>query len=157
MTDSDEAVSHLVSLFLCVINPFWRLVEEDAFLRAMRSRKHSIYCSPLLVHSILACASLFSEIDEAFAVPGKMLSRGEHFHREALRLLELEDQKATITNLQSMLIIGVESARRGKDKLGLDLVYRAGALVKSLPSLSAILALSLSYWPPESDRVWSPP
>ncbi|KAK4502930.1 hypothetical protein PRZ48_006357 [Zasmidium cellare] len=33
-----------------------------------------------------------------------------------------------------MLVIGVESARRGKDKLGLDLVYRAGALVRSLPN-----------------------
>lgn len=134
MTDNDEAVSHLVSLFLCFINPFWRLVEEDAFLRAMRSRKHSVYCSSLLVHSILACASIFSEVEEAFASPGKMLTRGEHFHREALRLLEVEDQKATIVNLQSMLIISVESTRRGKDKLGLDLAYRAGALVKSLPN-----------------------
>lgn len=32
ITASDEAVSHLVSLFLAWINPTWRFVEEDLFL-----------------------------------------------------------------------------------------------------------------------------
>ena len=32
ITTSDEAVSHLVSLFLAWINPTWRFVEEDLFL-----------------------------------------------------------------------------------------------------------------------------
>lgn len=33
ITTSDEAVSHLVSLFLAWINPTWRFVEEDLFLQ----------------------------------------------------------------------------------------------------------------------------
>ena len=59
MTDDDNAVSHLVSTFLTLFNPFWRCLEEDLFLRAMHSRNlTSDYCSPLLVHAILACASV---------------------------------------------------------------------------------------------------
>lgn len=33
ISSSDEAISHLVSLFLTWINPHWRFVEEDLFLR----------------------------------------------------------------------------------------------------------------------------
>lgn len=33
ITSSDQAVSHLVSLFLAWINPTWRFVEEDLFLK----------------------------------------------------------------------------------------------------------------------------
>ena len=44
ITLSDEAVSHLVSLFLTWINPSWRFVEEDLFLKgiAISSRHRSV-------------------------------------------------------------------------------------------------------------------
>lgn len=59
LTSSDETVSHLVSLFLSYTNPFWRFVEDDLFLRAMRNRDvRSEFCSPVLVNAILACASV---------------------------------------------------------------------------------------------------
>ena len=57
-TSSDFVVSHLVSTFLALVNGYWRFVEQDVFLRAMRSGKPSVYCSPLLVNAILACASV---------------------------------------------------------------------------------------------------
>ena len=38
ITTSDEAVSHLVSLFLAWINPTWRFVEQDIFLHGKCSR-----------------------------------------------------------------------------------------------------------------------
>ena len=61
VTDDDNAVSHLVSLFLAILNPMWRFVEEDLFLRAMRSRrKDTQFCSCLLVNAILASASVSS-------------------------------------------------------------------------------------------------
>lgn len=61
-TDSDETVSELVSTFLTWMNPFWRLVEEDLFLKAMRARASIVdYCSPLLVNSMLALASVSAE------------------------------------------------------------------------------------------------
>lgn len=59
LTNDDELVSHLVSLFLVWTNSALRFVEEDLFLEAMRSGDlESDYCSPLLVHSILALGSV---------------------------------------------------------------------------------------------------
>lgn len=57
ITDDDDLVSHLISLWLQYVNPFFRAVEEDLFVKAMQSRDlHSEYCSPFLVNSILALA-----------------------------------------------------------------------------------------------------
>ena len=55
----DELVSHLISIFLEWINPCWRAVEQDLFVEALRSGDpNSLYCSPFLVNSILALASV---------------------------------------------------------------------------------------------------
>lgn len=49
-----------------------------------------------------------SEIDEAFYSPGDLLTRGEHFHREALRLLTLEKDTVSITAVQARLLLSFE-------------------------------------------------
>jgi hypothetical protein len=59
LTANDEAVSHLVTIFLTYINPYWRCVEEDLFLKSMRRPwEDSTYCTSFLVHAVLACASV---------------------------------------------------------------------------------------------------
>ena len=56
---NDESVSELVSTFFVRLNPYWRFLDEAVFLRHMRSKNiDSIYCSPLLVNSVLASASV---------------------------------------------------------------------------------------------------
>lgn len=56
---NDEAVSQLVSTFLTMLNPYWRYLEEDLFLRQMRSKnENGLYCSVFLVNTILAAASV---------------------------------------------------------------------------------------------------
>ncbi|EME45355.1 hypothetical protein DOTSEDRAFT_71176 [Dothistroma septosporum NZE10] len=130
----NHATSHLISIFLRIHNPFWRCVEEDLFVKAMRSGQlDSGFCSPLLVNAILALASQHSEIDEAFFTPGELLTRGEHFHREALRLWALEEGLASLTNIQALLLLSIESGVRGNDKLGNQLVEKAYTLHKMLP------------------------
>lgn len=58
-TMSDDAVTELISLFFNHLWPQWRFVEKDLFLEAMRSgRLESMLCSPFLVNSILALASV---------------------------------------------------------------------------------------------------
>ena len=57
--NDDASVSHMVSVFLGYVNPFYRFVEEDLFLAGMRSHDpQSRYCSPFLVNAVLACASV---------------------------------------------------------------------------------------------------
>lgn len=55
----DALVSHLVSIFLIWLNPPFRFVDPLQFLKDIRSRNlYAKCCSPLLVNSILAYASV---------------------------------------------------------------------------------------------------
>lgn len=53
---SDYVLAHLVSLFLALINPYWRLVERDLFTSSLKNG--GLFCSVLLVHAIMSCASV---------------------------------------------------------------------------------------------------
>lgn len=127
ITNDDRTVSQLVSTFFVAVNPYWRFLEEDPFIRNMRLKNvESLYCSPLLVNAVLACASvsvqilssgaviesnylqLFSEVDGAFAQPDHILTRGEHFHHEAMRLWTLERGQRSVANVQALLILAIE-------------------------------------------------
>lgn len=125
VTNDDRTVSQLVSTFFSTINPYWRFLEEAPFFRSMRLKNiDGLYCSQLLVNSLLACASvsrqnpgydvefndsqLFSEVDGAFVKKGQLLTRGEHYHHEAIRLWTLEDGQRSVVNLQALLILAIE-------------------------------------------------
>lgn len=56
LTTDDLFVSHLLSVFINYVNPYWRYVEEDLVLQGMRAGKTGTYCSPLLVNAICAFA-----------------------------------------------------------------------------------------------------
>ncbi|KAF2169515.1 hypothetical protein M409DRAFT_52055 [Zasmidium cellare ATCC 36951] len=154
ITTSDEAVSHLVSLFLAWMNPTWRFVEQDIFLRGMRSKQlDSDFCSSFLVNSICAIASvrrdvtfhgswrrmltqhkLQSEHEVAFSGEGRdRITRGRHFHDEALRLWALEEYRPSLTNIQALCILSLKSNYRAKDRLGLTLIPIAVQLNNELP------------------------
>jgi hypothetical protein len=93
---------------------------------------------------------VYSEIHEAFAAPGNLLTRGDHFHNEAVRLWELEEGRRSITNMQALLILAlgyavchfrnshrmltfrVRTFPRGKCQLGWNFVKIAAAQNRSL-------------------------
>ena len=59
LTTNDEFVSRLVDLFFSYLNVYWRCIEENPFLEAMRSESvRSDFCSPLLVNAMCAYASV---------------------------------------------------------------------------------------------------
>lgn len=59
VTDDDDLVSHLVSLYFTWDHPCWQVVDQAVFLLHMRSGDmESKYCTPFLVNSILAMASV---------------------------------------------------------------------------------------------------
>lgn len=133
LTADDALVSHLVTVFLNYPNIYWRYVEEDLFIHSMQRGVPSELCSPFLVNAICALACLSSEHSATFLRPDDLMSRGEHFHNEALRLWLLEDGKASVTNIQALVISSMGAGFRGKDKLGLSLVTLAGQMNKDLP------------------------
>jgi hypothetical protein len=133
LTTDDAFVSHLVTVFLNYNNVYWRYVEEDLFLHGMQRGLPSEFCSPFLVNAICALACLSSDHSAAFLRPEDLMSRGEHFHKEALRLWILELGKASVTNIQALIILSTEAGFRGKDKLGFSLQTIALQMNDDLP------------------------
>ena len=57
VTDDDDLVSHLVSLYFTWDYPFWAFLDRDVFLRHMaHGDLESEFCSPFLVNAVLANA-----------------------------------------------------------------------------------------------------
>ncbi|RMZ02651.1 hypothetical protein D0862_05959, partial [Hortaea werneckii] len=133
-TEDDLLVSRLVTIFLNYQNAYWRYLEADLFLQAMKlAQPPSDLCSPLLVNAVLAMASLSAEYRDVFFEPGDYTSRGRQFHEEALRLWLLEEGRASVPNLQALVILSMEASLRGKDKLGMSLLAVAMQVNKDLP------------------------
>ncbi|KAK1815916.1 hypothetical protein LTR12_009701 [Friedmanniomyces endolithicus] len=134
ITDNNIFVSCLVRDFLNYHNPYWRFLEADLFLQGMRTGKvGSEFCSPLLVNAVCALACLHVDYQDAFVQPGDLPTRGEHFHDEALHLWLLEEGRASVTNLQALAVLAIESSWRGKDKLGSTFLTVALRMNKDLP------------------------
>ncbi|KAF2724541.1 hypothetical protein K431DRAFT_300855 [Polychaeton citri CBS 116435] len=140
IANSDFTVSHLVSLFLAYVNPFWRFVEVDLFIAAMRTRNpDSGYCTPLLVNAILALAAQYSEIDDAFSKREEYVNRGDHFHEEALRLWDLEHGRVSIASVQALTVLVLDAYLRGRDRLSRSLLTTAFTLMRDIPESNALL------------------
>ncbi|PIB00574.1 hypothetical protein CB0940_02026 [Cercospora beticola] len=135
ITDDDEAISHLVSLFLAWVNPGWRFVEQDLFLQGMRSGDvDSPFCSPFLVNAMCSMACLHSEHDIAFTGGDRdRFTRGQHFHNQALRLWYLEQNRATVANIQALCMLSFDSNYRAKDNQGLGMIPMAIEMDNELP------------------------
>ncbi|KAI7154209.1 hypothetical protein KC324_g14496 [Hortaea werneckii] len=109
ISDDDLLVSRLVTIFLNYQNTYWRYLEADLFLQAMKqAQPPSNFCSAFLVNAVLAMASLSAEHRAVFFEAGDYTSRGRQFHEEAMRLWILEDGRASVTNLQALVILSME-------------------------------------------------
>ncbi|KAK5163405.1 uncharacterized protein LTR77_010778 [Saxophila tyrrhenica] len=130
---SSDAVSQLVSVFLLHLNPGFAYLDQEPFLDAMRSGdRTSEYCSSFLVHSICAMAATQHECDEVFLEPGDMLTRGDHFYREALRLWHEEQGGVSLSTMQGLLVLNLAAGIRGKDRDGVLLLTNAVQVGKNL-------------------------
>ncbi|KAF2767472.1 hypothetical protein EJ03DRAFT_149372 [Teratosphaeria nubilosa] len=89
-------------------------------------------------------ACLYAEYDEAFVQPDEYVTRGQHFHEEALRLWVLENGQANVVNLQALLILTLDSSWRVKDKFGVMLLTVALQMNKYIPMVAGAGSVSLS-------------
>lgn len=129
VTDSDDLVSHLVSLYLTWGYPFYAFFCRDTVVKHMKlGHLNSDFCSPFLVNALLAnaCVSyqassvvshsirsnqlqFYSDYTEAYSLPGDVKRKGAHFLAEAewhLRSHQLEGRSDTrLVSLQATLLL----------------------------------------------------
>ncbi|KAK6498184.1 hypothetical protein TWF506_004423 [Arthrobotrys conoides] len=118
VTDDDELVSHLMSLYMTWDHPVWHLFDWDIFIDAMKTGD-TTYCSPLLVNATLAEACHYSNRISFRADPHNPNFIGHRFFQEAMRLWNEETtQIPSLLTVQSALMIGVTLSADGMDRLG---------------------------------------
>lgn len=136
---SDALVSHLISLFFSLLNHSWRYIEQDLFLQEMRNPQSAEgFCTPLLVHAILALATLYCDPNDDGGSAERYPERGLLHHDEAVRLWHLEEGRPSVANIQALMILATECILRGRDVQGFALLNSASNLneLLNVPSVS---------------------
>ncbi|RAL10958.1 Zn(II)2Cys6 transcription factor [Aspergillus homomorphus CBS 101889] len=140
ITDDDEFVSHLVSLWFTWHHSSFNCIDKDLFLRDMKSGVvDSPFCSPFLVNAILAEACFYPAYPETDAVRGDLSTKGEGFYNEAKRLLDVEESRISITAVQGMGVMYSCTSTMGKDRQGWVYLVRVSNAVRMLRSSQAQL------------------
>ncbi|EYE94972.1 putative C6 transcription factor [Aspergillus ruber CBS 135680] len=126
VTEDDDLVSHLISLYFTWDYPFYSFLDRDVFLRHMAmGNLETEFCSPFLVNAILANACYFSEFTEAYVIPGDILTKGADFLAEAERLRQQETAKIGLCSLQGTLCLYERYALTEDDDMGYLMLHQA--------------------------------
>ncbi|KAF4215306.1 hypothetical protein CNMCM6805_005459 [Aspergillus fumigatiaffinis] len=154
VTDDGQLVSHLVSLYFTWDNPLVQIVDQKVFLEHMKAgMTNSEFCTPLLVNSVLAMASLYSDFPDVFAVPSEVASRGRHFLMEAERLWRAEEGQATLANIQAVVLMSYVLKSQGKGQLGWLMLKQGVQLAQDFGLFQASRAVPHRTWSVQSQRV----
>ncbi|KAJ5128832.1 hypothetical protein N7526_006998 [Penicillium atrosanguineum] len=148
VTDSDDLVSHLVSLYLTWGYPFYAFFCRDTFVKHMQlGHLNSDFCSPFLVNALLANACFYSDYAEAYSLPGDVKRKGAHFLAEAewhLRSHQLEGRSDTrLVSLQATLLLYERYSLSGYDNNGYTMLHRAIGMAESLGIVNNSKVLNL--------------
>ncbi|KAJ5805016.1 hypothetical protein N7474_010903 [Penicillium riverlandense] len=133
VTDDSYLVSHLISLYLTWDHPCSQLIDQDVFLKHMKAKDlTSEFCTPLLVNSLLAMASVYSDSPQVISKQEDSVFRGQVFLSEAERLWKTEEGRPTLSNVQSLLLICCVHRCQGKANLGWLLIRQAVQLAHDM-------------------------
>ncbi|KAJ5637068.1 hypothetical protein N7490_006947 [Penicillium lividum] len=133
VTDDNDLVSHLVSLYFIWDHPCVQFLDQSIFLEHMRRGEvDSEFCSPALVNSLLAMASTYSDRPSVFSDPNDKFSRGQKFLEEAERLLRAEEGEPRLVNVQALLFMCHVLSCQGKTNLGWQMLGLAIQMARGL-------------------------
>lgn len=121
VTSDVNLVAHLLALYFCWEYPTFASLSKEHFLRDFWDGRRR-YCSPVLVNALLALGCRFSDRLETRRESSRAHSAGNHFFKEAQRLLQ-ENDHSSITTVQALGIMSIREAGCGRDS---DSRYYAG-------------------------------
>ncbi|PKX93393.1 Zn(II)2Cys6 transcription factor [Aspergillus novofumigatus IBT 16806] len=111
-----ELESHLIDLYFTWEQPWYQIVDEDLFRGSMAHRDR--YFTPLLLYSILAMGSRFSDRVETRTDANDPNTAGRFFFEQAKTLLHREMERPSLTTIQALGLIGMFYIATGADAAG---------------------------------------
>ena len=122
-----ELVMHLLNMYFTWHYTFFTCVPKSLFYRDFLlgkppsdTRRKTEFCTPLLVNAMLALGCHFTSLPGARANPEDSATAGDHFFKEAKRLLMENDEleKPKLTNVQALALMSVREAGCGREAKG---------------------------------------
>lgn len=112
VTKSKELVAHLLTMYFTWHYAYFTVLSKELFYRDFIAGRSSQYCSPLLVNAMLSLGSHFSSWQSAREDPNDSATAGDHFFKEAKRLIldNDEHEKAKLCTVQALSIMSVREA-----------------------------------------------
>ncbi|OQE17676.1 hypothetical protein PENFLA_c023G08397 [Penicillium flavigenum] len=137
VTDDDDLVSHLISLYMTWDYPFYAFFDREAFLEHMtKGNLNSDFCSPFLVNALLANACDYSQYNEAYTIPGDVKTKGADFLAEAesyVRVNSFERGNGIrLATLQATLLLYERYSTLGNEDFGYTMLHRAIEMAEGL-------------------------
>lgn len=120
VTEDDSLISHLLTMYFTWHYPFFTVLAKDVFYRDYIRGISSAYCSPLLVNAMLALGCHFSAWQGAFADSQNIATAGDHFFKEAKRLILKNDEheNAKLCTVQAFALMSLREAGCGREGKG---------------------------------------
>ncbi|EER25027.1 hypothetical protein D8B26_007617 [Coccidioides posadasii str. Silveira] len=120
VTKSKELIRHLLTMYFTWHYPYFTTLSKRLFYRDFVRGRPSEYCSALLVNAMLALGCHFSSWPATREDPNDSATAGDHFFREAKRLILEHDEheKARLCNVQAFAIMSVREAGCGREGSG---------------------------------------
>uniref|UniRef100_A0A093Y6N2 Nitrogen assimilation transcription factor nirA n=1 Tax=Talaromyces marneffei PM1 TaxID=1077442 RepID=A0A093Y6N2_TALMA len=120
VTDDEALVKHLMNMYFTWHYAYFTTLSKNLFYRDFRRGQSSSYCSSFLVNTMLALGCHFSSWPGAYEHPEDSATAGDHFFREAKRLLLEHDEheKAKLCTVQALALMSVREAGCGREGKG---------------------------------------
>ncbi|KIW67471.1 hypothetical protein PV04_06718 [Phialophora macrospora] len=131
VTDNDDLVSHLVSLWFTWAHPWWHWVDEKHFIKAMQAGDtSSLICTPYLVNMILADACLLDTLSDDGSEAN--LELRQEFYNQAKAGLYAEEGHVSLAYVATLGVQWTYLNTNGQDQLGNMVFFQQAMLVKNL-------------------------
>ncbi|KAF2188288.1 hypothetical protein K469DRAFT_748615 [Zopfia rhizophila CBS 207.26] len=127
VTSDPELVLHLMNMYFCWHYTFFTTLSKSLFYRDFLlgkpppgSKRKTEYCTPLLVNAMLALGCHFTSWPAARAVRDDSATAGDHFFKEAKRLILEGDlhEVPALTTVQALALMSVREAGCGREAKG---------------------------------------
>ena len=127
VTSDPELILHLLNMYFAWHYTYFTTLSKSLFYRDFQRGKtgHDVkrkttYCTPLLVNAMLALGCHFTSWPQARADPRDSATAGDHFFREAKRLILENDEHENprLTTVQAFALMSVREAGCGREARG---------------------------------------